>query len=164
MFVHRTVALRTFERLGINYMHAEDGQEAVRIVLEQGQPFDLIVMDNQMPELSGSATTRRLRELGCKSYILGMTGDPTGCPEREEFEASGTNTVVDKCSGGMAFLEALLAEWATPSEPHAEHKLVRDSSSPLEADAVACLAEDSGSSEGSGSHLGASAMSSGSSS
>jgi hypothetical protein len=30
-----------------------------------------------------------------------MTGDPSGCPEREEFEASGLNECVDKDSQGI---------------------------------------------------------------
>jgi len=52
-----------------------------------------------MPVLTGEKVTRALRAGGFKGMIVGMTGDPSGCTERDDFEASGLNLCVDKVRG-----------------------------------------------------------------
>jgi len=66
-----------------------------------------------MPNMSGTEATRALRAHGYSGVVVGMTGDPTGCPERCEFEAAGLNSCVDKDSKGVAHLERLLTSYAT---------------------------------------------------
>lgn len=78
-----------------------------------GMAFDFALV--QMPNLTGAQAIRELRKLGCNTYILGMTGDPSGCPERTDFEASGANKVVDKSADGMDVLDQLLRAFALPS-------------------------------------------------
>lgn len=41
-----------------------------------------------------------------------MTGDPSGSPERSEFEASGLDVCVDKSTEGVKFLCALIQDLA----------------------------------------------------
>src|SRR5262249_45273231 len=45
----------------------------VRAAQESGNPYRLIVMDMQMPELDGYAATRLLRQAGCRVPIPALT-------------------------------------------------------------------------------------------
>ncbi|KAJ1626753.1 hypothetical protein T492DRAFT_1030464 [Pavlovales sp. CCMP2436] len=65
-------------------------------------------MDNQMPILTGEMATRALREGGYAGLIVGMTGDPSGCPERSAFEAAGLTECVDKDNPGVKRVAELL--------------------------------------------------------
>jgi osomolarity two-component system sensor histidine kinase SLN1 len=55
---------------------AKDGQEAYEMVkesMEQGQFFNLIFMDVQMPNLSGIESTRLIRQMGYSAPIVALT-------------------------------------------------------------------------------------------
>jgi len=56
---------------------ADSGAEAIRRVLRAQVPFDLVLMDVQMPDMDGYETTRRLRELPQMSdvAIVAMTAN-----------------------------------------------------------------------------------------
>jgi signal transduction histidine kinase/tetratricopeptide (TPR) repeat protein/HPt (histidine-containing phosphotransfer) domain-containing protein/ActR/RegA family two-component response regulator len=67
---------------GANVTTAENGQ--IACTLAQQQPFDLILMDLQMPVLDGYSATRQLRRLGITVPILALTahamaGDEQRC-------------------------------------------------------------------------------------
>ncbi len=57
--------------LGYRVTIATDGQSAVELVA--GQPFDLVLMDCQMPVLDGYAAARAMREMGCTVPIIALT-------------------------------------------------------------------------------------------
>lgn len=63
-----------------------------------------------MPILNGTAATRLLRAGGFRGKVVGMTGDPAGCAERDEFEAAGLNACVDKTTAGIEYIANLLSE------------------------------------------------------
>ena len=71
---------------------AEDGQKA--LMMGQGD-YDLIFMDISLPYLSGFEVTSRLRQLGIKKPIIGLTAY-----DKHEVEtdclACGMNTVLVK--------------------------------------------------------------------
>ena len=55
-----------FEHLHIPCTICYSGAEALKIIgktLEDGQPFDLIITDNQMPEMDGITLVRRIKEM-----------------------------------------------------------------------------------------------------
>ena len=58
-------------RAGAEVEIAENGRVAVDRV--RTEPFDLVLMDMQMPEMDGYAATSKLRECGCKLPIVALT-------------------------------------------------------------------------------------------
>ena len=64
------------EKAGASVTVAEDGQAACCLVDETrqtGQPFDLVLMDMQMPVLDGYDATRQLRDEGFSQPIIALT-------------------------------------------------------------------------------------------
>ena len=64
--VNIMIATALLERWGVHVTQALDGREAVAAVQRAaagGQPFDAVLMDVQMPVMSGHEATRALREL-----------------------------------------------------------------------------------------------------
>src|SRR5262249_39566692 len=63
-------------KAGANVTIAENGRIAVETALdalEAGHPFDVILMDMQMPELDGYGATSMLRAKGYRRPILALT-------------------------------------------------------------------------------------------
>jgi len=95
--VNRLLVLRILERDGHRIVLASNGQEA----LEEWnrQPFDLILMDLQMPEMDGFAATREIRraerQSGARTPIVALTAHAmTG--DRERCLAAGMDDFLSK--------------------------------------------------------------------
>jgi len=75
------------KKAGAQVTLADNGRIAVREILaaaESGAPYDVVLMDMQMPELDGYGATRELRAAGCKMPVIAltahaMTGDRHKC-------------------------------------------------------------------------------------
>lgn len=61
------------EKAGAEISVATNGRRAVEAVAAAQQPFDLVLMDMQMPELDGYAATRQLRNKGVTTPIIALT-------------------------------------------------------------------------------------------
>ena len=85
--VNQKVALRMLQRLGYRADVASNGCEVVEAV--QRQPYDVVLMDMQMPEMDGLEATRRVRDdfpAERQPYIIALTanameGDRDRCLE-----------------------------------------------------------------------------------
>jgi CheY-like chemotaxis protein len=82
--VNQRVAVRMLEKLGIRADVAANGHEAVDLF--GLKPYDLILMDCQMPEMDGYHATREIRKRtppGRRPVIIAMTADAmSGSRER----------------------------------------------------------------------------------
>ncbi len=105
--INQQVALSILEHLGFQADVAANGLE-VLAALER-QPYDVILMDIQMPEMDGLETTRqicaRLPE-GKRPYIIAMTANAVK-GDRERYLATGMNHYISKPVRIAAIAEAL---------------------------------------------------------
>jgi CheY-like chemotaxis protein len=85
-------------RAGVTVVEASDGREAVETALAAkaaGDPFDVLILDVQMPGIDGLAATRRLRAAGLTEPILALTA-ATMSGERERCLAAGCTEHLSK--------------------------------------------------------------------
>jgi CheY-like chemotaxis protein len=105
--VNQLVALKLLEKLGHRVVVAATGLEALQAL--QDAPFDVIIMDCQMPELDGYETTQRIRrgEAGDPGIpIIAMTAHAmTG--DRERCLQAGMSDYVAKPVSAQGFRLAL---------------------------------------------------------
>jgi PAS domain S-box-containing protein len=96
--VNMMIAVAMLERWGVDVAQAVDGQEAlaaVALAAQQGQPFDLVLMDVQMPVMSGHEATRSLRAAGHQVPIVALTAAAL-VTEREQAAAAGMDDFLTK--------------------------------------------------------------------
>lgn len=98
--VNQKVATRLLEKLGCRVVVASSGREAVRLRLQQ--PYDLVCMDCQMPEMDGYEATAAIRLLerdgkapGGAIPIVALTANAME-GDREECLAAGMDDYVRK--------------------------------------------------------------------
>jgi CheY-like chemotaxis protein len=91
----RRVTSKLLAGLGHSVVEACDGDKAVDLVAS-GVHFDVILMDNEMPVMTGVEATQIIRKtLGYKGLILGVTGNALE-EDIAEFTAAGVTKVVLK--------------------------------------------------------------------
>ena len=95
--VNQALMLRLLEKLGHSPVLAANGREA--LALWQSQPFDLVFMDVQMPELDGLAATAEIRQrervAGSHLPIVAMTAHALK-GDRERCLAAGMDGYISK--------------------------------------------------------------------
>ena len=89
--VNQRLALRLLEKLGYRADVAGNGLEALEAL--ERQPYDLVLMDVQMPEMDGVEATGRILERWTETerpWIVAMTAEVMQ-GDREGFLAAGMN-------------------------------------------------------------------------
>eukprot|EP00258_Populus_trichocarpa_P036186 XP_024452205.1 uncharacterized protein LOC18109005 [Populus trichocarpa] len=81
----------TEKHFTLEFQEARNGKEAVYLHLA-GASFDLIIMDDQMPIMTGIQATQLLRKMGVKSQIVGVTSES----DQQVFIDAGLNTCIRK--------------------------------------------------------------------
>jgi CheY-like chemotaxis protein len=108
--INQTLMCGLLSRLGHRAEGVRNGRDAVAAV--QSRPYDLVLMDMNMPEMDGMTATRVIRALAGPANItpiVALTAHAfTGL--REEFLAAGMNDYLSKPIR-IAALVTALAHW-----------------------------------------------------
>jgi CheY-like chemotaxis protein len=109
--VNMLVAAATLERWGVRVTQAGDGPEALAAIEAAPQPFDVVLMDVQMPGMSGHEATLALRRLpaGRQVPVIALTAAAL-VSEREQALASGMDDFLTKPIDAER-LQAALLRW-----------------------------------------------------
>jgi PAS domain S-box-containing protein len=113
--VNMVIAVAMLERWGVEVVQAADGCEAVaaaRAARAEGWPFDLVLMDVQMPVMSGHEATRALRAEGHRLPIVALTAAAL-VTERDQALAAGMDDFLTKPID-VDRLRATLLRWRAP--------------------------------------------------
>jgi signal transduction histidine kinase/ActR/RegA family two-component response regulator len=108
--INRKVTGTIVSRAGAQVDIAVNGKEAVE--LHQANPYDVILMDCQMPELDGYQATVRIRSMdGAASLvpIIGVTANAFQ-EDKERCFSAGMNGYVAKPLTRQSLLEAIVAQ------------------------------------------------------
>jgi signal transduction histidine kinase/CheY-like chemotaxis protein/HPt (histidine-containing phosphotransfer) domain-containing protein len=112
--VNQVVATKTLQKIGHSVVVANNGSEALSMLATE--PFDLVLMDVQMPEMDGLTATRKIREHEKQTHvhlpIIAMTAHAmTG--DRERCLNAGMDGYVSKPINAEK-LEQAIASVVTP--------------------------------------------------
>lgn len=153
-------AARTFlERTGCEVTTAQDGQEAIDLLL--GMPFDVVLMDCQMPRLDGLEATRRIRQLERDDNLAEGTANPlpilaltasSDAEDRTACSEAGMDELLPKPFAAKDLIEAVgksLSKTETcaapePSTAAKQHILIVDDN-PMNQRVLAAIVKKSGS-------------------
>jgi PAS domain S-box-containing protein len=115
--VNMLIAASLLEQWGVRVAQASNGADAVAAVNAQadaGTPFDLVLMDVQMPVMGGYDATRRLRQRHAAAAlpIIALTAAAL-TSERDEALACGMNDFLTKPIDAQRLHDTLL-RWRLP--------------------------------------------------
>ncbi|XP_044502360.1 two-component response regulator 24-like [Mangifera indica] len=92
--VNRAIHQQLLQNLGVENQVVGNGKEAVD-AHSSGHHFDLILMDMDMPVMNGIEATRRLRAMGVRSLIVGVTTRSLE-QEKQAFMEAGLDDYQEK--------------------------------------------------------------------
>jgi CheY-like chemotaxis protein len=107
--INQKITEKMLSRLGMEAFIANNGQEALDLILKEEEPFDLILMDIQMPVLNGLDTTIELRKAGLLIPIIAMTANAID-GDREICIQAGMTDYIGK-PVKLNNLQELLKKW-----------------------------------------------------
>jgi CheY-like chemotaxis protein len=106
--VNQKLALRLLQQMGYRADLASNGIEAIECI--ERQPYDVVLMDVQMPEMDGLEASRRITQrwpAGGRPRIVAMTANAMQ-GDREDCLAAGMDDYVTKPIRVDALVQALL--------------------------------------------------------
>jgi signal transduction histidine kinase/DNA-binding response OmpR family regulator len=120
-------------RAGAEVVLADGGKAAVLEVRRAQQPFDLVLLDLQMPGLDGSAVTRILRGQGYRGPIVALSAHAMA-GEQERCIALGFDALVSKPIEATELLAVIERHAGARSVPRAavEHPRSAQGARPIE--------------------------------
>jgi len=107
--VNQKLTLKILSKLGFDAALAENGKVAVEMASQQ--PYDVILMDVQMPEIDGLEATRIIRQgMEIQPFIIAMTANAMK-EDRDECLKAGMNDFLSK-PVKLEELVNMLAKWS----------------------------------------------------
>ena len=94
----QTIVGAFLQRMGFEVATADNGRSGCDMALEsltQGNPYDVILMDIQLPKMNGKKAAKWLRENGWKGPIIAASIHATD-RNREEFIKAGCDSYISK--------------------------------------------------------------------
>jgi PAS domain S-box-containing protein len=140
--LNQEVALGLLEETGCKVTVAENGKEVLKVVKKA--PFDLVLMDIQMPEMDGYEATGRIREMEINHElktrhkspsandrlpIIAMTAGTLSRDKHRAFEA-GMDDHVSKPVDPDHFY-GVLAKWVPPADEQSAESVASEENKPL---------------------------------
>ncbi|KAF2428602.1 hypothetical protein EJ08DRAFT_321197 [Tothia fuscella] len=114
--INQKLGAKMLKMLNYDVLFAENGQEAIDIVLEHGATIDAILMDQCMPRKDGIAATKEIREfeasgrLKQRQIIIAVTA-AAGPESRALFEMAGADVFLAKPLSLTKLEETLARYW-----------------------------------------------------
>ncbi len=126
--INREVSAGLLEAVGLTTETAVNGAEAVERVVDRKEPYDLLLMDVQMPVMSGLEAARQIRaQPGLRSLpILAMTANAFS-EDRERCLKAGMDDFVAKPVDPEQFYRSLLT-WLSKRDDPDQETAVSDAS------------------------------------
>jgi CheY-like chemotaxis protein/anti-sigma regulatory factor (Ser/Thr protein kinase) len=115
--VNQKLALRLLQQMGYRADLAGNGVEAIERI--EREPYDVVLMDVQMPEMDGLEASRRITArwpVGQRPHIVAMTANAMQ-GDREECLAAGMDDYVTKPIRVDALVQALISVGARQPGP-----------------------------------------------
>ncbi|MFK7921656.1 MAG: response regulator [Bacteroidia bacterium] len=113
--VNQKVALRMLNKIGLTADVAGNGLEALKAL--ENRPYDVLLMDMQMPEMDGITATKRIREIRAPHFsqpiIIAMTANAMK-GDKERCLESGMDDYMSKPIK-LAQLAEILTKWLEPT-------------------------------------------------
>lgn len=94
--VNQIIATQVLQNWGANVTIAENGQESITHLQHDVPPYDLVLMDIQMPIMNGLEATRHIRQdLHLTTPIIALTAN-TSKGDRDSCIAAGMDDYLTK--------------------------------------------------------------------
>ncbi|MFN2362412.1 MAG: response regulator [Marinobacter sp.] len=102
--VNRRLVSLLVSRTGAELVHVSNGAEALELALRE--PFDLILMDIQMPVMNGRDATAAMREAGLNTPVIALTANVMA-EDIADYRLAGCNDHLAKPIDKQRFYEVL---------------------------------------------------------
>lgn len=117
VLVNQVLIAKMIEKAGANVKSVENGRQAYEEALkaaEAGDPYDIILMDMQMPVMDGYSATRQLRQDGYSGSIIALTAHAMA-GDKEKCLESGCNDYATKPVDRQELIETIARHLGQPA-------------------------------------------------
>ncbi len=114
VLVNQRLGVRILERAGHTVVAVGDGVEVLEAFDAADGSFDAVLMDLQMPRMSGLEATRELRKRGYSGHVIALTAAALA-EERTKAMEAGCSGFISKPFAASALLAALDGAEPVPS-------------------------------------------------